>query len=38
VVEQAKTELKLTRDPPLSEIIDVAPLQEAQRELGIRKP
>jgi len=38
VVEQAKTELKLTRDPPLSEIIDVAPLEEAQRELGIRKP
>jgi NitT/TauT family transport system substrate-binding protein len=38
VVEQAKTELKLTRDPPLSEIIDVAPLQEAQRELGIKKP
>ena len=38
VVEQAKTELKLTRDPPLSEIIDVMPLQEAQRELGIKKP
>ena len=38
VIEQAKTELKLTRDPPLSEVIDGAPLQDAQRELGIRKP
>jgi NitT/TauT family transport system substrate-binding protein len=38
VVDQAKAELKLTRDVPLSEIIDMAPLQAAQRELGIRKP
>ena len=38
VVEQAKAELKLTRDVPLSEIIDMAPLQAAQRELGIRRP
>jgi len=38
VVDQAKAELKLTRDVPLSEIIDIAPLQAAQRELGIRKP
>jgi NitT/TauT family transport system substrate-binding protein len=38
VLEQAKAELKLTRDPPLSEIIDMAPLQAAQRELGLRKP
>ncbi len=37
VVDQAKAELKLTRDAPLSEIIDMAPLQAAQRELGIRK-
>jgi len=37
VVEQAKVELKLSRDVPASEIIDLAPLQAAQRELGIRK-
>jgi NitT/TauT family transport system substrate-binding protein len=37
VVEQAKTELKLTRDVPASEIADLAPLQAAQRELGLRK-
>lgn len=37
VLEQAKAELKLTRDIPLSEIVDPLPLQEAQRELGIRK-
>jgi NitT/TauT family transport system substrate-binding protein len=37
VLEQAKAELKLTRDVPLSEVIDIAPLQAAQRELGIRK-
>jgi NitT/TauT family transport system substrate-binding protein len=37
VLEQAKAELKLTRDVALSEIIDMAPLQAAQRELGIRK-
>jgi hypothetical protein len=36
-LEQAKAELKLTRDVALSEIIDMAPLQAAQRELGIRK-
>jgi NitT/TauT family transport system substrate-binding protein len=38
VIEQAKTELKLTRDVPLSEIVDSAPLLDAQRELGIRRP
>jgi NitT/TauT family transport system substrate-binding protein len=38
VVDQAKAELKITRDVPLSEIIETAPLQAAQRELGIRKP
>jgi NitT/TauT family transport system substrate-binding protein len=38
VLEQAKTELKLTRDVPLQEIVDPAPLAEAQKELGIRRP
>jgi hypothetical protein len=38
VIEQAKAEMKLTRDAPLSEIVDPAPLQDVQRELGIRKP
>jgi len=38
VLDQAKTELKLSRDLPLSEIIDLSPLHEAQKELGIRKP
>ena len=38
VLEQAKSELKLTRDVPLSEIIDTAPLQDVQRELGIKRP
>jgi NitT/TauT family transport system substrate-binding protein len=39
VLEQAKTELKLTRDVPLNEIVDSAPLLDAQRELGIsRRP
>jgi NitT/TauT family transport system substrate-binding protein len=37
VVEQAKTELKLTREVPFNEIVDLAPLREAQKELGIRK-
>lgn len=37
VLEQAKAELKLTRDVPLNEIVDVMLLQEAQRELGPRK-
>jgi NitT/TauT family transport system substrate-binding protein len=37
VVEQAKAELRLTRDVPLSEIVDLAPLRAAQKELGIRK-
>jgi NitT/TauT family transport system substrate-binding protein len=37
VVEQARAELKLTRDVPLNEIVDLAPLREAQKELGIRK-
>lgn len=38
VLDQAKLELKLTREIPMSEIVDPLPLQEAQRELGIRKP
>jgi NitT/TauT family transport system substrate-binding protein len=37
VVEQAKAELKLTRDVPLSEIVDLAPLRQAQKELGLTK-
>jgi NitT/TauT family transport system substrate-binding protein len=37
VVEQAKAELKLTREIPVNEIIDLAPLRAAQKELGIRK-
>jgi NitT/TauT family transport system substrate-binding protein len=37
VIEQAKAELKLNRDIPLSEVIDLAPLREAQRELGLKK-
>jgi len=37
VVEQAKTDLKLTREEPLNEIVDLAPLRAAQKELGIRK-
>ena len=37
VIDQGKAELKLTRDVPLNEIIDVAPLREAQKELGLRK-
>lgn len=38
VVDQAKAELKVTREVPLNEIIDLAPLREAQKELGIRRP
>jgi NitT/TauT family transport system substrate-binding protein len=37
VLEQAKTELKLTREVPVNEIVDLAPLREAQKELGLRK-
>jgi len=37
VVEQAKAELKLTRDIPVNEIVDLAPLRAAQKELGISK-
>jgi NitT/TauT family transport system substrate-binding protein len=37
VVEQAKAELKLTREIPLSEVVDLAPLREAQKELGLRQ-
>jgi NitT/TauT family transport system substrate-binding protein len=36
VIDQAKTELKLTKDVALSEVIDLAPLREAQKELGIK--
>lgn len=38
VLEQAKIELKLTREIPLSEIVDPLPLQDAQRELAIKRP
>ena len=37
VLEQAKAELKLKREVALTEIIEPAPLREAQKELGIRK-
>jgi NitT/TauT family transport system substrate-binding protein len=37
VVDQAKAELKLTREIPSSEVVDLAPLREAQKELGLRK-
>ena len=37
VIEQAKAELKITRDVSLSEVSNLAPLHEAQRELGIRR-
>jgi NitT/TauT family transport system substrate-binding protein len=37
VVEQAKAELKLTREIPSSEVVDLAPLREAQKELGLRQ-
>jgi ABC-type nitrate/sulfonate/bicarbonate transport system substrate-binding protein len=36
VIDQAKAELKITRDVQFSEVIDLAPLREAQRELGIK--
>src|SRR5438093_3642936 len=36
VIDQAKAELKLTKDVPVNEVIDLAPLREAQRELGIK--
>ena len=37
VIDQAKIELKLNRDVPLNEVIDLTPLREAQKELGLRK-
>jgi ABC-type nitrate/sulfonate/bicarbonate transport system substrate-binding protein len=37
VLEQAKAELKLNREVALNEIVESAPLREAQRELGISK-
>ena len=37
VLQQAKAELKLNREVALNEIVESAPLREAQRELGIRK-
>jgi NitT/TauT family transport system substrate-binding protein len=36
VIDQAKAELKLTKDVPLNEVVDLAPLREAQKELGIK--
>lgn len=38
VLDQAKAEMKPAKEPPLSEIVDPAPLQDVQRELGIRRP
>jgi ABC-type nitrate/sulfonate/bicarbonate transport system substrate-binding protein len=37
VIEQAKVELKLTREVSLNEVVDLSPLREAQKELGLRK-
>jgi hypothetical protein len=37
VIEQAKAELKLNREVAFNEIIESAPLREAQKELGIRR-
>jgi ABC-type nitrate/sulfonate/bicarbonate transport system substrate-binding protein len=37
VIDQAKAELKLAKDVPVSEVIDLAPLREAQKELGIKE-
>jgi NitT/TauT family transport system substrate-binding protein len=36
VIDQAKAELKIAKDVPVSEVIDLGPLREAQRELGIK--
>ncbi|HEY1268222.1 MAG TPA: ABC transporter substrate-binding protein [Candidatus Binatia bacterium] len=36
VIDQAKAELKIAKDVPVSEIVDLAPLREAQKELGIK--
>ena len=36
VLDQAKAELKVNRDVALNEIIELAPLREAQKELGIK--
>ncbi|MGH7773806.1 MAG: ABC transporter substrate-binding protein [Candidatus Binatia bacterium] len=37
VIEQAKLELKIAREVSLSEVSSLAPLHEAQKELGIRE-
>ena len=37
VLDQAKAELKVNRDVALNEIIELAPLREAQKELGIAR-
>jgi hypothetical protein len=37
VIDQAKAELKLTKDVPLSEVIDLAPQRDAHKELGIKE-
>ena len=36
VLDQAKAELKVNREVALNEIIELAPLREAQKELGIK--
>jgi len=37
VIEQAKGDLKITRDVSFTEVADLIPLREAQRELGIKQ-
>jgi hypothetical protein len=34
LIDQAKRDVKVTRDVPLSEIVDFTLLREAQKELG----
>ncbi|MBM4263768.1 MAG: ABC transporter substrate-binding protein [Deltaproteobacteria bacterium] len=36
LIDQAKRDLKVTKDIPLNEIVDFGPLREVQRELGLR--
>ena len=37
VIEQARGDLKITREVAPAEVADFGPLREAQRELGIRR-
>lgn len=36
LIDQAKRDIKVTRDVPLSEIADFSILREVQKELGLR--